>query len=189
MTRTAEGSRRGATTRAEGAKQPQIRAAGGARRAVILAAEAERQSRILRAQGERAAAYLRAQGQAKAIEKTFAAIKAGRPTPEMLAYQYLQTLPEMARGDANKVWVVPSDFNAALQGFAKQLGTPGQDGVFRFEPSPVDNTPPPEHDDEDMAGWFSTETDPALVEAVAKAEAAARLTVEGTPPPQHELRQ
>ena len=52
-------------------------------------AEAERQSRMLRAQGERAAAYLQAQGQAKAIEKTFAAIKAGRPTPEMLAYQYL----------------------------------------------------------------------------------------------------
>ena len=75
---------------------------------------------------------MRAQGQAKAIEKTFAAIKAGRPTPEMLAYQYLQTLPEMARGDANKVWVVPSDFNAALQGFAKQLGTPGQDGVFQY---------------------------------------------------------
>ena len=93
---------------------------------------------MLRAQGERAAAYLRAQGQAKAIEKTFAAIKAGRPTPEMLAYQYLQTLPEMARGDANKVWVVPSDFSAALQGFTKLLGTPGEDGVFRFEPSPVD---------------------------------------------------
>ncbi|EAY59789.1 conserved hypothetical protein [Mycobacterium tuberculosis C] len=96
---------------------------------------------MLRAQGERAAAYLQAQGQAKAIEKTFAAIKAGRPTPEMLAYQYLQTLPEMARGDANKVWVVPSDFNAALQGFTRLLGKPGEDGVFRFEPSPVEDQP------------------------------------------------
>jgi regulator of protease activity HflC (stomatin/prohibitin superfamily) len=189
MILTAEGNRQAAITEAEGAKQAQILAAEGAKQAAILSAEAGRQSQMLRAQGERAAAYMRAQGQAKAIEKTFAAIKAGRPTPEMLAYQYLQTLPEMARGDANKVWVVPSDFNAALQGFAKQLGTPGQDGVFRFEPSPVDNTPPPEHDDEDMDGWFSTETDPAIVRAVAKAEADARLTADGTLPPQHELRQ
>ena len=189
MILTAEGNRQAAITEAEGAKQAQILAAEGAKQAAILSAEAGRQSQMLRAQGERAAAYMRAQGQAKAIEKTFAAIKAGRPTPEMLAYQYLQTLPEMARGDANKVWVVPSDFNAALQGFAKQLGTPGQDGVFRFEPSPVDNTPPPEHDDEDMDGWFSTETDPAIVQAVAKAEADARLTADGALPPQHELRQ
>jgi hypothetical protein len=116
----------GAITQAEGAKQAQILDAEGAKQAAILAAEADRQSRILRAQGERAAAYLRAQGQAKAIEKTFAAIKAGRPTPEMLAYQYLQTLPEMARGDANKVWVVPSDFSAALQGFTKLLGHAGR---------------------------------------------------------------
>src|ERR1700723_282011 len=186
---TAEGNRQAAITQAEGAKQAQILAAEGAKQAAILSAEAGRQSQMLRAQGERAAAYMRAQGQAKAIEKTFAAIKAGRPTPEMLAYQYLQTLPEMARGDANKVWVVPSDFNAALQGFAKQLGSPGQDGGFRFEPSPVDNTPPPEHDDEDMDGWFSTETDPAIVQAVAKAEADARLTTDATLPPQHELRQ
>src|SRR5246500_4724606 len=148
MILTAEGSREAAITQAEGSKQPQILAAEGARQAVILAAEAERQSRILRAQGERAAAYLQAQGQAKAIEKTFAAIKAGRPTPEMLAYQYLQVLPQMARGDANKVWVVPSDFGAALQGFSRLLGTPGEDGVFRFEPSPVEDVPKHAADDD-----------------------------------------
>ena len=138
---------------------------------------------MLRAQGERAAAYLQAQGQAKAIEKTFAAIKAGRPTPEMLAYQYLQTLPEMARGDANKVWVVPSDFNAALQGFTKLLGKPGEDGVFRFEPSPVEDVPrhAAGEDDAEVADWFSTETDPAIAQAVARAEAIARQPVDGTP--------
>ena len=114
MILTAEGMRESSIKEAEGQKQAQILAAEGAKQAAILGAEADRQSRMLRAQGERAAAYLRAQGQAKAIEKTFAAIKAGRPTPEMLAYQYLQTLPEMARGDANKVWVVPSDFSTAM---------------------------------------------------------------------------
>ena len=188
---TAEGSRQAAITEAEGAKQAQILAAEGAKQAAILAAEAERQSRMLRAQGERAAAYLQAQGQAKAIEKTFAAIKAGRPTPEMLAYQYLQVLPQMARGDANKVWVVPSDFGTALQGFTKLLGAPGDDGVFRFVPSPVDDQAAKhaKDDDDDMADWFSTETDPALMRAVAKAEADARKPVEGTFPPPPQLNQ
>ena len=188
---TAEGSRQAAITQAEGEKQAQILAAEGAKQAAILAAEADRQSRMLRAQGERAAAYFQAQGQAKAIEKTFAAIKAGRPTPEMLAYQYLQVLPKMAQGEANKVWLVPSDFGTALQGFAKLLGAPGSDGVFRYQPSPVDDVP--KHavadDDADVADWFSTETDPAILQAVAKAEADARKPVEGTFPPPSQLNQ
>jgi hypothetical protein len=188
MILTAEGNRQAAITEAEGAKQAQILAAEGAKQAAILAAEADRQSRMLRAQGERAAAYLRAQGQAKAIEKTFAAIKAGRPTPELLAYQYLQVLPEMARGDANKVWVVPSDFGTALQGFSKLLSAPGEDGVFRYQPSPVDDEQP-EPDSDDMSDWFSTETDPAILQAVAKAEADARKPVEGTFPAPSELNQ
>jgi regulator of protease activity HflC (stomatin/prohibitin superfamily) len=189
MILTAEGTREAAIKQAEGEKQSQILAAEGAKQAAILAAEADRQSRMLRAQGERAAAYLQAQGQAKAIEKTFAAIKAGRPTPEMLAYQYLQTLPKMAQGDANKVWVVPSDFSSALQGFYKSLGAPGDDGVFRFAPSPVDTTPAKPEDDSDVKDWFSTETDPALMQAVAKAEADAHRPVEGTLPPRHQLGQ
>ncbi|MCG5433544.1 SPFH/Band 7/PHB domain protein [Mycobacterium sp. MYCO198283] len=187
MILTAEGSREAAIKQAEGQKQAQILAAEGAKQAAILAAEADRQSRMLRAQGERAAAYLQAQGQAKAIEKTFAAIKAGRPTPELLAYQYLQTLPQLANGEANKVWLVPSDFGSALQGFTKLLGAPGEDGVFRYQPSPVEDTPPASDDDE-VADWFTTQTDPAIAEAVAKAEADARKPVDtpihsSTPPP------
>jgi regulator of protease activity HflC (stomatin/prohibitin superfamily) len=189
MILTAEGSRQAAITQAEGEKQSQILAAEGAKQAAILAAEADRQSRMLRAQGERAAAYFQAQGQAKAIEKTFAAIKAGRPTPEMLAYQYLQVLPQMAQGEANKVWLVPSDFGAALQGFTKLLGAPGSDGVFRYQPSPVDDVPKQSDDDADVADWFSTETDPAIVQAVAKAEADARKPVDGTLPPPSQLSQ
>jgi regulator of protease activity HflC (stomatin/prohibitin superfamily) len=175
MILNAEGIRQSSITQAEGQKQAQILAAEGAKQSAILAAEADRQSRILRARGERAASYLQAQGQAKAIEKTFAAIKAGRPTPELLAYQYLQTLPLMARGEANKVWVVPSDFGSALQGFTKLLGAPGEDGVFRYTPSPVDtDLPKPEDDSAEVAEWFSTATDPEIARAVAKAEADAR---------------
>lgn len=178
MILTAEGTREASIKQAEGQKQSQILAAEGAKQAAILAAEAERQSRILRAQGERAAQYLQAQGQAKAIEKTFAAIKAGRPTPEMLAYQYLQTLPEMAKGEANKVWLVPSDFGSALQGFAKMLGAPGSDGVFRYEPSPAEAGSPAAVDDSaEVADWFTTRTDPDIAAAVAHAEAEARSSL------------
>ncbi|MGW4479646.1 SPFH domain-containing protein [Rhodococcus triatomae] len=177
MILTAEGTRESAIKTAEGAKQSQILAAEGAKQAAILDAEGERQSRILRAQGERAAKYLQAQGQAKAIEKVFAAIKAGKPTPELLAYQYLQTLPQMAQGDANKVWLVPSDFGDALKGFAKTLGAPGDDGVFRYEPSSVDDTAGPVDDSEEVADWFESRTDPAVARAVAAAEADAKKPV------------
>ena len=149
------------------------------KRATILTAEGERQSRILRAQGDRAAKYLEAQGQAKAIEKVFGAIKAGKPTPELLAYQYMQTLPQMAQGDANKVWMIPSDFGDALKGFAKTLGAPGEDGVFRYEPNEsAGNEPKPEDDSDEVAEWFETKTDPAVAEAVKAAEAVARKPVD-----------
>ncbi len=178
MILTAEGQRESAIRSAEGNKQSQILTAEGAKQAAILTAEAERQSRILRAQGERAAQYLQAQGQAKAIEKVFAAIKSGRPTPELLAYQYLQTLPQMAQGDANKVWIVPSDFGKALEGFTKMLGAPGGDGVFRFEPSPVDaSAPRPEEDDEAIKDWFDTSSDPEIARVVADAQAQARAEI------------
>ena len=107
-----------------------------------------------------------------------AAIKAARPTPELLAYQYLQTLPKMAQGEANKVWVVPSDFGSALQGFTKMLGAPGSDGVFRYEPSPVDtNAVVPQDDSAEVADWFNTRTDPDIAAAVAHAEAEARSSL------------
>ncbi|AOW92613.1 hypothetical protein BFN03_07690 [Rhodococcus sp. WMMA185] len=176
---TAEGHRESAIKTAEGDKQSRILAAEGAKQASILSAEGERQSRILRAQGERAAKYLQAQGQAKAIEKVFAAIKSGKPTPELLAYQYLQTLPQMAQGDANKVWMVPSDFGDALKGFAKNLGAQGMDGVFRYEPSTTDeDLPKPEDDSEEVADWFETKSDPTIAQAVRAAEVAARQPVE-----------
>ena len=180
MILTAEGQRESAIRSAEGQKQSQILTAEGAKQAAILDAEAERQSRILRAQGDRAARYLQAQGQAKAIEKVFAAIKKGRPTPELLAYQYLQTLPQMAQGEANKVWLVPSDFGKALEGFTRMLGAPGEDGVFRFEPSPADDDVDggrPEDDDEAIKDWFDTSSDPEIARQVADATAQARQEV------------
>src|SRR5918997_438862 len=121
-----EGARESSIKTAEGQKAAQILSAEGAKQSAILAAEAERQSRILRAEGGRAARYLAAQGQAKAIETVFASIHASDPDPKLLAYQYLQTLPQIAQGDANKVWIVPSEFSQALQGLAGMAGVGGE---------------------------------------------------------------
>src|SRR5579875_2161611 len=126
---TAEGQRESAIKTAEGQKAAAILDAEGQKQAAILSAEADRQARILRAEGERAARYLSAQGQAKAIETTFGAIHAAKPDPALLAYQYLQTLPQIAQGDANKMWIVPSEFSKALEGLAGLTGGGGQDGA------------------------------------------------------------
>ncbi|MHA3703918.1 SPFH domain-containing protein [Jatrophihabitans sp. YIM 134969] len=125
---TAEGQRESAIKTAEGQKAAAILDAEGRKQAVILAAEADRQSRILSAEGERAARYLSAQGQAKAIETTFGAIHAARPDPALLAYQYLQTLPQIAQGDANKMWIIPSEFGKAVENLASAFGGGGGGG-------------------------------------------------------------
>jgi regulator of protease activity HflC (stomatin/prohibitin superfamily) len=95
------------------------------RRAAILTAEGVKQSQILTAEGEKQSAILRAEGQSKAIETVFDAIHRGDADPKLLAYQYLQTLPQIAQGESNKVWIIPSEFTAALSQLKEAL--PGGD--------------------------------------------------------------
>ena len=93
----------------------------------ILTAEGEKQSQILRAEGSAQARILEAQGQARAIQQVFDAIHRGKPTQKLLAYQYLQVLPQIARGDSNKMWIIPSELTDALKGIGGMLGR-GQGG-------------------------------------------------------------
>src|SRR6201996_5625005 len=90
----------------------------------ILTAEGDKQSAVLRAEGQRTAAILKAEGEAKAIETVFGAIHDGAPDQALLSYQYLQMLPQLAQGNANKVWVIPSEFSQALGGLASRFGAP-----------------------------------------------------------------
>jgi regulator of protease activity HflC (stomatin/prohibitin superfamily) len=110
--------------RAERDKRAAVLAAEGARQSQILTAEGDKQGAILRAEGERAAAILRAEGQARSIDQVFSAVHRNDLDPKVLAYQYLQTLPELARGDGNTFWVIPSEVTAALSGIA-QAFVPG----------------------------------------------------------------
>jgi regulator of protease activity HflC (stomatin/prohibitin superfamily) len=120
----AERDRRAAILNAEGVKQSQI-----------LTAEGEKQSAVLRAEGSKQAAILRSEGEAKAIDTVFEAIHEGNPDPQLLSYQYLQMLPELARGDANKIWVIPSEFTQALSNLGGLAG--------RVAPGPADAAPEP----------------------------------------------
>jgi regulator of protease activity HflC (stomatin/prohibitin superfamily) len=108
----AERDRRAAILTAEGEKQSQILTAEGAKQAAVLTAEGEKQAAILRAQGE-----------AEAIATVFTAIHDGKPDPQLLSYQYLQMLPQLARGDANKVFVIPSEFAEAFGGLTKAFAS------------------------------------------------------------------
>jgi regulator of protease activity HflC (stomatin/prohibitin superfamily) len=100
--------------RADRDKRAAILTAEGVKQSQILTAEGEKQSAILRAQGQREALVLQAEGQSKAIETVFKAIHEGDADPKLLAYQYLQVLPQIAQGESNKVWIIPSEFTQAL---------------------------------------------------------------------------
>src|SRR5215472_14315431 len=108
--------------RAEREKRAAILTAEGVRQSQILTAEGEKQSNILRAEGAKQGAILKAEGQAQAIEQVFQSIHANDPDPKLLAYQYLQTLPQIAQGPGNTVWMVPSELTSALKAFGSAFG-------------------------------------------------------------------
>ena len=97
------------------------------KRAVILEAEGEKMSEINRAEGEKQAQILKAEGQAAAIERVasaekfkrltvakgeaeaietvFTAIHSGKPTNDLIAIKYLETLQKVADGKATKIFL------------------------------------------------------------------------------------
>ncbi|MBX5440990.1 MAG: SPFH/Band 7/PHB domain protein [Solirubrobacteraceae bacterium] len=111
--------------RAERDRRAAILTAEGVKQSEVLRAEGEKQAAVLRAEGERDAAIARAEGEAKAISTVFDAIHAGNPDGPLLSYQYLQMLPQIAQGDANKVWLIPSELTAALANLGSTLGGGG----------------------------------------------------------------
>ena len=161
---TAEGQRQAAILTAEGSKQSQI-----------LNAQGDRESQILRAQADREASILRAQGEGQAIQTVFQAIHDGQPDQSLLAYQYLQMMPKIAEGSANKVWVIPSEITKAMEG----LGS----SIHEIAGIPKDATPRTRVDmgpTEPQGGTSASgdaelsDASRAVEEAIAAAESAAR---------------
>jgi regulator of protease activity HflC (stomatin/prohibitin superfamily) len=126
--------------RAERDRRAAILTAEGRKQSEILNAEGEKQAAVLRAEGAKSAAILRAEGEAKAIDTVFRAIHDGNPDQGLLSYQYLQMLPQLAQGEANKIFVIPSEFNQALGSLGNAIGravTPPQ-GAQGPPPAPAD---------------------------------------------------
>jgi regulator of protease activity HflC (stomatin/prohibitin superfamily) len=105
--------------RAERDKRAAILTAEGEKQSQILTAEGARQAEILRAEGDAQAAILRADGEAEAIKKVFNAVHEANPDEKVLAYQYLQQLPEIANGQASKIWVIPAELSGAAEQILK----------------------------------------------------------------------
>jgi regulator of protease activity HflC (stomatin/prohibitin superfamily) len=112
--------------RAERDKRAAILQAEGYKQSQILAAEGEKQSAILKAEGSRESQILTAEGQSKAIETVFDAIHRGDADPKLLAYQYLQVLPQIAQGESNKVWIIPSEVTQALGNLGALIPKPDE---------------------------------------------------------------
>ncbi|MFD6142188.1 SPFH domain-containing protein [Promicromonospora sp. NPDC060271] len=124
--------------RAERDRRAAILTAEGVKQSAILTAEGEKQSQILRAEGDAQSQILRAEGESRAIVQVFDAIHRGDADPKLLAYQYLQMLPQIANGTSNTTWVIPTEFTAALGNIAKGFGgTPGMPGI----PTPPEDGP------------------------------------------------
>jgi regulator of protease activity HflC (stomatin/prohibitin superfamily) len=108
--------------RAEREKRAAILTAEGTRQSKILTAEGEKQSNILRAEGDKQSQILRAEGQAQAIGTVFQAVHLNDADPKVLAYQYLQTLPQLAKAEGNTFWVIPSEVTTALKTLSAAFG-------------------------------------------------------------------
>jgi len=139
----ADRDKRAAILSAEGNKQSAILNAEGERQAAVLKARGESEAAVLRAEAEAKAQAARARGQAEAITTVFRAIHEGNPDQRLLAYQYMQMLPQIAQGDANKVWIVPSEIGKALEGIGGLVSSIGGQSATPPAPRPEPATPVP----------------------------------------------
>ena len=108
--------------RAERDKRAAILTAEGVKQSQILTAEGEKQAAILRAEGERAGRRsCRPRARRRRSRRSSSAIHEGDADPKLLAYQYLQMLPQIAQGESNKIWIIPSEFVQVASRFAGEL--------------------------------------------------------------------
>ncbi len=163
--------------RAERDRRATILTAEGIKQSSILTAEGEKQSAVLKAEGARTSAILRAEGEAKAIETVFQAIHDGAPDERLLSYQYLQMLPQLARGEANKIFVIPSEFSQALGNLGGAVSRFGGNLPPAPPPKPRSNTGA--DDAAAAAAADAKAARDAAVEASAAAEGASNPALGG----------
>lgn len=101
----AERTKRAAILEAEGIRQSEILKAEGEKQAAILKAEGEAEAIKRVAEANKYKLIAEAEGQALAITNVFKAIHEGNPTNDLIAIKYLETLKEVANGQATKIFL------------------------------------------------------------------------------------
>lgn len=109
----AERNKRAMILQAEAERQSAITIAEGRKEAAILDAEADKEAQIRRAAGEAAAIERVAEAKAKEVQMVYDAIKKANPDDKLVQLKSLEALEEVAKGDANKVFI-PFEATAAL---------------------------------------------------------------------------
>lgn len=101
----AERDRRATILEAEGFKQAEILKAEGRKQSAVLEAEGKKRATVLASEGEAEARQKVAQGEAAAIRAVYTAIQSQKPTQELITIKYLDTLSDMATGEATKIFL------------------------------------------------------------------------------------
>lgn len=120
----AERNKRAIILESEAQRQSAITIAEGKKQAAILEAEADKESRIRRAAGEAQAIKEVAEAKAKEIQMVYEAMKNADPNDKLVQLKSLEALEEVAKGDANKVFI-PFEATSALSslGAMKEIVT------------------------------------------------------------------
>ena len=101
----AERNKRAAILQAEGERQAAVLKAQGEKDAAILQADAERESKIRKAAGEADAIRRIAEAKAEEVKMVYGAMMESKPNEKLVQLKSLETLKEVANGDANKVFI------------------------------------------------------------------------------------
>jgi len=133
----AERTKRANIIDAEGFRQAEIEKAEGEKRAVVLAAEGKAEAIRQVADAQKYEKLTLAQGEAEAIATVYNAIHAGKPTNDLIAIKYLETLGQMADGKATKIFLPleASGVLGTLGGMAELLKTQQEAAVAEKAPT------------------------------------------------------
>jgi regulator of protease activity HflC (stomatin/prohibitin superfamily) len=103
--------------KAERMKRASILEAEGKRRSDMLRAEGEAKAMLTLADAEKKKRGMIAEAEAKAIQQVYDAIHAGKPTKDLLAIKYLETLEKVADGKSTKIFL-PMESSGVLSSMA-----------------------------------------------------------------------
>jgi len=116
----AEREKRATILQAEASRQADITNAEGYQKAQVLRAEGEAEAVRKRADAERYRQIAVAEGEAKAISSVFSAIHEAKPDDKVITLKYIEMLPTLAQGEANKIFL-PYEASGIIAGLSAMV--------------------------------------------------------------------